>query len=179
MTRRICIINRCPALLVKRIHVRHHHPSRLRYCNSTHVQLSVSPAHSHPLVLLLLGQLSHSHLPGAHLHSGSQLHALELDEAPAAAAAAEDDWPVLLGQLAQVQVDPHAHEPSCAQLHELVEAGAWAGVLEEQHLYINHRDSQHDGQGAMGGCWVARCGPFNGDKVSANGGSTRHSRWTG
>ena len=101
------------------------------------MQLSFSPAHSHPLVLLLFGQLSHSHCPGAHLHSGSQLHAflspLEAD------AEAEEDSPLLLGQLAHVQVDPQAQAPFWAQSHDWVgaEAAEVAVVLDWQHLSIS------------------------------------------
>ena len=111
-----------------------------RDIDDTHVQLSVSPAHSHPLVLLLLGQLAHSHLPGAHLHSGSQLHAFLSPPAPPEAEAAaeeEEDSPVLLGQLAQVQVDPQAQLPSAAQLHEPVAGTAGAEVVVLQQLQIS------------------------------------------
>lgn len=95
------------------------------------VQLAASPEHSHPLVLLLFGQLSHSHLPGWHLHGLSQLQAPVEVEADAAGVEADlDDSPVLLGQLAHVQVDPQAQEPFEAQLQEEgVEVVAGAGVV--------------------------------------------------
>lgn len=71
------------------------------------------------------------------MHSGSQLHAflspLEAD------AEAEEDSPLLLGQLAHVQVDPQAQAPFWAQLHDWVGAAA-AGVvvvLDWQHLSIS------------------------------------------
>ena len=104
------------------------------------MQLLTSPAHAQPLLLLAsdLGHDSHRHLPGAHLHSGSQLQALAGVAAASSSlpVAEEDDWPVLLGQLAHEQVDPHAHEPSRAQLHDWPGAGATGeDEVDWQHLH--------------------------------------------